>query len=109
MAIIRWIRLVLAILAVAGVLAARPGIAAPAGGAQHNCMGMADDDKAPSGGLRTSPVCCVAAVCAVVQPTCHAQHALVVSLVFTQVPLPLRDDLRRSGVRPPPGLRPPIA
>ena len=108
---IRWTRFVLAILAVAGVLAARPGMAAPANDAHHHqhCMEMADEQNCPGHDHGAVPTCCVVAVCAMVQPVFCEQHSIVVPLGSTQVALPLRDDLWRTGVRPPPGLRPPIA
>lgn len=108
---IRWIRVVLTVLAVAGVLAARPGMAAPATDThQHqHCMGVADEPNCPSHDHGAVPTCCVAAVCAMVQPVFPEQHSVVIPLGFTHVALPMPDDAWRSGVRPPLVLRPPIA
>lgn len=108
---IRWTRLLLAILAVAGVMAARPGMAAPAKDAHHHhhCVEMADEQSSPVDDRDGTPTCCVAAVCAMVQPVFHEQHSITIRPGFTPIALPLRDDLWRTSVRPPPDLRPPIA
>jgi hypothetical protein len=108
---LRWTRLLLAVLAFAGVLGARPGAALAASGAHqhHHCMGMMDETNCPGDDQGQTPACCIAAVCAMVQPA-FGQHASVrVAFGFTQIALPMLDDVRRSGVRPPPDLRPPIA
>jgi hypothetical protein len=108
---IRWVRLFLAVLALAGVLGARPGMAAPAKAMahHHHCMGMADETNCPNDDHGSVPVCCVAAICAMVQPVLSGQNSVLKPMGFTEVALPLLDDNWRSGIRPPPDLRPPIA
>jgi hypothetical protein len=108
---VRWFRLVLAVLALVGVMAARPGGAVAAKGAHHHhhCMGMMDDQNCPGDDQGSVPACCVAAVCAMVQPSFSEQDSVLTPLGFTQITMPMLDDVWRSSVRPPPDLRPPIA
>lgn len=108
---IRWVRLALAVLALVGVMAARPGVAVAAKGAHHHhhCMGMMDDENCPSDEHGAVPACCVAAVCAMVQPAFSEQESVLTSPGFIQISLPQLDDVWRAGFRPPPDLRPPIA
>lgn len=108
---IRWVRLVLAVLALVGVLAARPGVAVAGTGAHHHhhCIGMMDDENCPGDDQGAVPACCVAAACAMMQPVSCEQDSILTPLCFLQLSLPLLDDVWRSGFRPPPDLRPPIA
>lgn len=111
---IRWVRLVLAILALTGILAARPeaSYAAPTASHEHqhhHCAGLMDDQPCPGDSHGSMPACCVAAACAMVQPAFLTQDGVRLSSAELQLKLPLRDDVWRAGVRPPPGLRPPIA
>ncbi len=107
----RWVKLVLAILVAVGVLAARPGIAAPAKDMPHHqhCMEMAHEQDHSSDERGGVPTCCVAVVCAMVQTIFQTPHSIAIHLEVTQIALPLRDDFWRTGVRAPPNLRPPIA
>lgn len=107
---IHWIRLILVSLALAGLLSASGGAAfATKAQHHHHCEGMMDDQNCPSDDLGSLPACCIASACAFVQPTFSPQASLPSAVGDTQVGQLLRDDLSRSGVRPPPGLRPPIA
>lgn len=111
---IRWVRLVLTVLALSGVLSARPDASSAAPSAthkqqHHHCVGLMDDQSCPSDSIGSVPACCVAATCAMIQPAFLTQDGVRISRVEHQLKLPLRDDLWRTGVRPSPGLRPPIA
>jgi hypothetical protein len=106
---LRWVRLLLVAMALVGILTAGPG-GALAGKAQHHhhCMDMASDD-CPGDDLGGLPACCIASVCAMVQPVFVGQACRLASNGFTRIDLPLRDDVQAMGVRVPPDLRPPIA
>lgn len=108
---LRWVRLVLSILAVVGLLAAAPGAAVAKTQQQthhHHCMDMPDGD-CPDQNAGATPACCIASACAFVQPALPGAGAAFSLVDLALVDLPLRDDKRLSSLSVPPDIRPPIA
>lgn len=109
---IAWVRLILSVFALAGLVAAAPGAALAkahkAVAPHHHCAHM-PEGTCPDDDAGALPACCVASVCAFMPPAVLKQEAVPTAGISTLVDLPVRDDLWHSGIRPPPDLRPPIA
>ncbi|MDE2361105.1 MAG: hypothetical protein KGM42_00395 [Hyphomicrobiales bacterium] len=107
---LRWLRLVLSALALAGLLSAGEGGAFAAKAQDHHhCMSMMGDDCPGGDDHGAMPPCCVTPACPMLQGLLSPEAAVVSPISATLLALPLRDDEHSFGVRAPPDLRPPIA
>ena len=105
-----WLRIILSVLALVGLLVSGTGGALAEKGHHHHCSGMMTDDcPRGDGDHGTLPPCCVAPVCALVQLAPPPQAAALAPSDFAFVAAPLRNDDLRADLRAPPALRPPIA
>jgi hypothetical protein len=106
---VRWLRLILSVFALAGLLAA--GTCGPvAANTHHHCPNMMMHQHQSGGGDRgTMPECCATAACFVVQPAASSQDAVILLRALAQAFLLPLDDARISSLPVSPDLRPPIA
>lgn len=108
---IRWLRLVLSVFALVGLLAAGTGAAAAAKSVPHCCPVMAMADHHVSGDKHQTnlPDCCVAGVCAFAQPNLASRVAAPALQRYAEGFSLARDDVGPPSQSLTPDLRPPIA
>ena len=112
-AMTNWLRLVLSVLALVGLLAAGPG-GAFAKSAHHCCpeaSSMTMDDYTAGGGDHNGalPDCCVFGACAVLPPAAPPVASAETPRVIAQSVATAPDDAGPPSRSPSPDLRPPIA
>ncbi|MCW2274486.1 hypothetical protein GJ654_14860 [Rhodoblastus acidophilus] len=108
-----WLRLIVSVLALVGLLAAGAGGAVAKNA--HQCCpetaSMTMDDHAAGGGdhHRALPDCCVFGACAVLPPAPPPTASLAAPAVFAEARAAVLDDAGPPSRSPSPDLRPPIA
>jgi len=113
MMMLRWVRFLISVFALAATLAGGIG-GASAASSHHHCPAMTMADGAVGhgpcdGNDGAAPPCNEMAFCAA-QQTLLPPHSTVLPRTFlSQAVPPLRDYVRRPGLSSPPDLRPPIA
>lgn len=108
---IHWLRLILSVFALAGLLAAGTGAAVAAKSVHHCCPAMAmADHHTSSGHHQTKPLpCCVAGICAFVKPNLASRVAAPAFQHYADRFSLVRDDVGPPSQSLAPDLRPPIA
>lgn len=107
-----WLRLILSVVALVGLLAAGTGGVA-AKSAHHCCPEMTsmtlDDHATDCGDSKTLPDCCLFGACAVLPPVAPPVASTAAPVVFAKTAAALRDDAGPPSRSLSPDLRPPIA
>ena len=111
-----WFRLILSVLALAGLLAAGTGGAFAGKSHRHHCpemaaaMTMGHHASGAAGEHHgATPDCCVMGACALMAPVSAPQACVVTPSAYAQTVLPAIDDAGPPSFSVSPGLRPPIA
>jgi hypothetical protein len=107
-----WLRLILSVVALVGLLAAGSG-GAFAKSAHHCCPEAAsmtiDEHATDCGGEKGLPDCCVFGACAVLPPVAPPTASIAAPAVFAKANAAVLDDAGPPSRSPSPDLRPPIA